>query len=294
MSPMGDEPIKTVLARISATVGQWGRETTLEQMRQGFADLVSGGRRPPFRPADADGIPAAWFGEGDGVVLYCHGGGYQMGSIASHGPLMADIAEAADMRVLGFDYRLAPEHRHPAALDDAIRVYRWLLDGGIRPERLAIGGDSAGAGLALATVLRARAESLPLPSAIVLLSPWVDMEARGHSYETRAALDPLTQRDKVLMMVRAYLGRDGDPAHPWASPVNGDLSDLPPILIHVGDHETVLGDTELLAARARAAGTEVETVVWPGMIHHFQVFPELAESRASLAQIGAYLRDRIG
>jgi len=280
--------------RITATFSGWGRGTTLDEMRDGFAGLVSGGRRPDQTPVDANGIPAAWFGTGEGVVFYCHGGGYQMGSIVSHGPLMSDIAEAGNVRVLGFDYRLAPEHRYPAALQDSVTAYRWLLDQGTDPSRIAFAGDSAGAGLALATMLRAKTEALPLPRAAVFLSPWVDMEARSDSYQTRAELDPLTQRDKVLAMVRSYLGREGDPADPGASPVNGDLTGLPPILIHVGQNETVLGDTELLAKRGRAAGVGVEVVIWDDMIHHFQVFPELDEARQSLAQIGAYLRATLG
>lgn len=291
---MTDAPIDLVRARIAAVFGQWGRGTTLEEMRAGFAELVSHGRRPDMMPADAGGVPAGWFGSGEGVILYCHGGGYQMGSLLSHGPLMADLAAASGARVLGFDYRLAPENRYPAALDDAVAVYRWLLDQGVDPSRLAIAGDSAGAGLALATMLKVRAEGLPLPAAAVFLSPWIDMELRGDSYENRAEVDPLTQKAKVAMMVRAYIGRDGDPSNPDVSPINGDLAGLPPILVHVGNNETVLGDTELLQARAAAVGTRVEAVVWDDMIHHFQVFPELAESRDSLAQIGAWLRSRIG
>ncbi len=291
---MAKKAIDTVFERISGVVGQWGRGTTLEEMRSGFAQLVSGGVRPPLTEVDANGIPAAWIGEqGDGVLMYCHGGGYQMGSIASHGALMADIAAASGLRVLGFDYRLAPEHRFPAALDDSLAVYRWLLDQGIAPAKLAIAGDSAGAGLALATLLKARDEGLPMPAAIVFLSPWLDMEAKSDTYQTRAAVDPLTQRQAVLMMVKTYLGRDDDPSHPYASPINGDLSGLPPMLVHVGDHETVLGDSEHLRTRARAAGTDIEMVVWDEMIHHFQVFSELEETQKSIQQIGAFLREKL-
>lgn len=291
---MVQKPIDVVFERISSALGQWGHGTSLEEMRSGFAQLVSDGIRPPLTEIDANGVPAAWIGEqGDSVLMYCHGGGYQMGSIASHGALMADLATSSGARVLGFDYRLAPEHRFPAALDDSLTVYRWLLDQGIAPAKLAIGGDSAGAGLALATLLKARDEGLPMPAAIVFLSPWLDMEANSDTYRTRAALDPLTQRQAVLMMVKTYLGRDGDPSHPYASPINGDLAGLPPILVHVGDHETVLGDSELLHARARAAGTEMEIVVWDEMIHHFQVFPELEEARKSIQQIGEFLQEKL-
>lgn len=290
---MTPRPIDTVLQRITDIFGSWSRETTLDQMRDGFASLVSADRVPEQTRTDADGIPAAWFGSGEGVVLYCHGGGYQMGSIRSHGPLMADLAEASGMRVLGFDYRLAPEHRYPAALEDTLRVYRWLLDQGTPPDRIAVAGDSAGAGLALAMLLKAREAALPLPAAVALLSPWVDMEARADTYESKAKLDPLTQKAKVQMMAKTYLGRDGDPADPLASPVNGDLSGLPEMLIHVGENETVLGDTHLLEERVKAADGSAEVVVWAGMIHHFQVFPELPQSRESLVQIGDWLRGKI-
>lgn len=291
---MTNPQMDTVLNRITKIFGSWGRGTTLEEMRNGFAELVSAGNRPERVDVDANGIPAAWFGHGDGIVLYCHGGGYQMGSIASHGPLMADIAETAGVRVLGFDYRLAPENRYPAALEDSVTVYRWLLDQNVDPARLAIAGDSAGAGLALSTMLKVREAGLPLPGAAVFLSPWLDMQAQSDTYETRAKLDPLTQRDKVMAMVRTYIGKDGDPTDPLASPINGDLTGLPPILVHVGQNETVLGDTQMLVERAKSTDTSVDVVVWDDMIHHFQVFSELDEARASLEQIGDYLRERIG
>ncbi|UYV35733.1 alpha/beta hydrolase [Rhodobacteraceae bacterium D3-12] len=291
---MNLQQMDAVRTRIATIFDGWNQSTTLDDMRNGFAELVSAGRTTDLTPADANGVPAAWFGQGDGVLFYCHGGGYQMGSIASHGPLMADLASASGCRVLGFDYRLAPEHRYPAALEDSIHAYRWLLDQGVTADRIAIAGDSAGAGLALATMLKSKQHDLPLPATAVFLSPWVDMLARSDTYQTRAERDPLTQRDKVMAMVKTYLGKDGDASDPFASPIEGDLSGLPPILVHVGGDETVLGDARLLSERAQAVGTEVETVVWDNMIHHFQVFPELDEARQSLAAIGDYLRNKIG
>ncbi len=282
-----------VRGRITAIFGTWGRETTLAEMRAGFADLISAGRTADFELIDANGVPAAWFGRGEGVLFYCHGGGYQMGSIASHGPLMADLAGAAGIRAFGFDYRLAPEHKFPAALDDSLTAYCWLLDQGINPSAIAIGGDSAGCGLALATLIAARDRGLPLPAAAVFLSPWVDLEAQSDTFLTNARVDPLTQKDKVLAMARAYIGRQGDPKNPLASPINGDMSGLPPMLIHVGRNETVLGDTEMLARTARNAGVSAKVKIWDEMIHHFQVFPELNEARASIAEIGAFLGEKI-
>jgi epsilon-lactone hydrolase len=285
-----------VLTRISEVFGCWGAGTTLDEMREGFAQLVSGGRRPSaMRAVDAGGVPGAWIGDetAERVVLYCHGGGYQMGSILSHGDLMQRLADESGAKVFGFDYRLAPEHRYPAALEDAVTVYHWLMDNGVRPEKLAIAGDSAGAGLALAMMLKLREWGSPMPAAAVFLSPWLDLQARSATYETMAALDPLTQRDKVLRMARTYLGKLGDLTDPLASPIEGDLAGMPPVLVHVGGSETVLGDSEMLLDRAAQAGTDVKVEIWPGMIHHFQVFPELVEAGQSIRQIGAYLREKL-
>ena len=289
------KPIEHVFERINATLGAWTRDTTLEEMRAGLEAMLAWTPEPAFEPFEANGIPAAWVGPShqEPVLLYFHGGGYQAGSIRSHLGLMDAIATASEIRVLGFNYRLAPEHRFPAALEDAIAVYRWLLDTGQNPSTIAFAGDSAGAGLAVATIFAARDEALPLPAAAVLLSPWLDMEATGESFKTRAKLDPMTQRDKLLLMARTYLGRDGDPRNPLASPIHGDLSGLPPILIHVGDHETVLDDSRVFADKAEAAGSQVNVVIWDEMIHHFQLFQELVEAQRSIAQIAEFLKTHL-
>lgn len=292
---MNDRPIDRVRERISRTFGAWTGDTTLGEMRAGFEAMLARTPEPAFAPVDANGVPAAWIGGSrtGPVILYFHGGGYQIGSIRSHLDLMDRLAAASGLRVLGFDYRLAPEHRFPAALDDALSVYRWLLDSGQDRNSIAFAGDSAGAGLAVGAMLAARERGLPGPAAAALLSPWFDMEARGGSFETRASLDPLTQRDKLLMMARTYLGRSGDPRNPHASPIHGDLAGLPPILIHVGDHETVLDDSREFARKAKAAGSEVDVVVWEEMIHHFQVFAELEETRRSIEQIASFMRQHL-
>lgn len=293
---MPQNAMNEVLTRISDVFGSWGAGTTLDEMRDGFAQLVSSGRRPTqIRNVDAAGVPGAWIGDetAERVVLYCHGGGYQMGSILSHGDLMQRLADESGAKVFGFDYRLAPEHRYPAALEDAVATYDWLIGNGVSPQKLAVAGDSAGAGLALAMMLKLRALGSPMPATAVFLSPWLDLQARSDTYRTMADLDPLTQREKVLRMARTYIGKQGDPTDPLASPIEGDLSGMPPILVHVGGSETVLGDSELLLDRAAAAGTDVRVEIWPGMIHHFQVFPELAEAGQSLKQIGAYLKEKL-
>src|SRR5690606_5447385 len=166
------------------------------------------------------------------------------------------ISKAANCRVLSLDYRLAPEHPFPAAVDDAVTGYRWLLDQGIRPDRIAIAGDSAGGGLAAATLVALKDRGEPMPAAGVCLSPWVDMEGTGESMTSRAALDPMVQKDGLKDMASLYL--DGaDPRSPLAAPLYADLSGLPPLLIQVGTAETLYDDATRLAEKAEAAGVDV-------------------------------------
>lgn len=296
------EQIAEITARIAALFGAWTAETPLSEMRADFDAFLASDRPAHSAPGTLGGVPAEWLAapgaaalENGPVVLYFHGGGYQMGSIRSHRDLMIRLSEAAGCRVVGVDYRLAPEHKFPAAVEDAAAAYAALLEEPTAPPpgRIALAGDSAGAGLAVAAMLEARAAGLPLPGAAVLLSPWLDMEATGATYDSRAAVDPMTQRDKIRMMARAYLGKAGDPRDPRASPIHADLAGLPPVLIHVGDHETVLDDSRRFAETARAAGCDVELAVWDRMIHHFQVFPELPETRRSLAGIADFLARRL-
>ncbi|MGX1096420.1 alpha/beta hydrolase [Amorphus sp. MBR-141] len=282
--------------RIRDVFGGWTRETTLAEMRSDFDRMLASERTASIEPVQIGAISAdriiADGATRDRAVLYFHGGGYQMGSRLSHRDLMIRLSEASTAEVVGFDYRLAPEHRFPAAVEDGVAAYRWLIDTGLPASAIAFAGDSAGGGLAVATLLSARSAGLPMPGATVLLSPWLDMEATGETYESRAAVDPMTQRDKILLMARTYLGRAGDHRDPLASPVHADLAGLPPMLIHVGDHETILDDSRVFAARARAADVSVTVSVFEEMIHHFQVFPDLNATRRSMAEIGAFLREK--
>lgn len=229
----------------------------------------------------------------ESVILFCHGGGYQIGSIKSHLNLMSRLSTAAGGRVLGFDYRLAPEHRFPAATEDAFAAYRWLLDSDIDPNSIVVAGDSAGAALALGVALQARDAGIAIPAGLVLISPWLDLTMRGDSYISRASVDVFSKPEQLAVMARTYLGRDGDPRHPLASPVEADLRGLPPILIHAGDLDITLDDSNLLAERARKQGVTVQLKIWPEMFHHFQVFPELPEAGQSLAEIGAFVRAHV-
>lgn len=227
------------------------------------------------------------------VVLYLHGGGYCIGSPRSHRHLAAAIATAMNAVALVPDYRLAPEHPFPAALDDALAVYRALLADGVAPSRVVIAGDSAGGGLTVATLVALRDAGVSLPAAGACLSPWVDLTCAGASYETRAAADPIVKRESVGEMATAYLG-GRDATTPLASPLYADLTALPPLLIQVGNDEVLLDDAVQLADRAKAAGVGTTLEIWPDMIHVWPWFLSmLDEAPAAVAAIAAFARSRI-
>ena len=243
----------------------------------------------PVAPAEWLRPPSAEPGR---VVLYLHGGGYVIGSPRSHRHLAAAIAGAAGASALLLDYRLAPEHPFPAAVEDATAAYRWLLDQAIAPERIVIAGDSAGGGLTVATLLALREARVPLPAGGVCISPWVDLTCSGASYVTKADADPIVERSGVEEMARAYLGAT-PPRTPLASPLFADLRGLPPLLIHVGTDEVLLDDAVQLAERAKAAGVDATLEVYDRMIHVWHWFlPMLDEAQTAVEAIGRFVRSR--
>jgi phosphinothricin tripeptide acetyl hydrolase len=243
----------------------------------------------PAAPAEWLRPPSAAPGR---VVLYLHGGGYVIGSPRSHRHLAAAIAGAAGASALLLDYRLAPEHPFPAAVEDATSAYRWLLDQAIAPERIVIAGDSAGGGLTVATLLALREARVPLPAGGVCISPWVDLTCSGASYRTMAAADPIVRRAGVEEMARAYLGAT-PPRTPLASPLFADLRGLPPLLIHVGSDEVLLDDAVQLAERAKAAGVDATLEIYDRMIHVWHWFlPMLDEAQTAVEAIGRFVRSR--
>ncbi len=246
----------------------------------------------------ANGVDGEWISAcgaaHDRAVLYLHGGGYVAGSVNTHRDLMGRVSRSAKAVVLGLNYRLAPEHPFPAALEDSIAGYLHLLREGFRPSAIAVVGDSAGGGLAVAAMVAAREARLPLPGAAVCLSPWVDLEAKGRSMITRASIDPIASRETVLALARMYLGA-ADPRTPAASPLHAELKDLPPMLIQVGDAETLLDDSIRLARRGIAAGVKVRLEVWPDMMHVWHRWAGvLPAAQAALEAVGGFIRQHTG
>lgn len=288
-------PVDRVIARIRKVYAGWNRSTSMEQMRSDWDAFFPLDRAPATISAvDAGGVDARWIDApgalSDRVLIYFHGGGFKIGSATSHQDLMARLSAAASCRVLGLNYRLMPEHRFPAPIEDAQKAYRWVLAQGIAPQRVAFAGDSAGGGLVASTMLALREAGQPLPSAGVMLSALTDFETCGESYDTRAAADPIHQKPMIQALARMYLGTTHSARDPLASPLYGELRGLPPLLLQVGDRETGLDDSRLFAEAARKAGVDVRLSIWDGMIHVFQQFPDdLPQAGQAIAEIGDFL-----
>ena len=247
-------------------------------------------------PVEAGGVSAEWSvadgADQDKVILYVHGGGYVMGSAGSHRDMTGRLSQTAGARVLSLNYRLAPEHPFPAPVDDSVAAYRWLLGQGIQASNIAIAGDSAGGGLALAALIAIRDAGEPVPAAGIGISPWVDMEGTGESMTTRAAVDPVVQKEGLLGMAKLYLG-DADPKNPLAAPLHANLAGLPPLLIQVGDSETLLDDATRITERARKADVDVTLKIWDEMPHVWHLFaPILPEGQQAIEEIGAFFKEQ--
>lgn len=266
-------------------------------LRQAWESAVAHVELPSgitLTPIVAGGVDAAWVESATAasgrVLLFLHGGGFNSGSWFTHRELAARLSLASGARVLLLNYRLAPEHPCPAAIEDAAAGYQWLLDQGCDPAQIVIGGDSSGGGLVLATLVWLRDHGLPLPVAGVLLSPWVDLTMSGASVQHRAALDPLTTLRGFQRAAAWYVG-PSDLNQPLASPLYADLHGLPPLLIQVGDHELLLSDATRLAEQARASGVEVTLEVWDEMWHVWQAWAgALPEGQQAIERIGAFIQ----
>jgi len=283
--------------------GRWllkrhGRnDVTIEQKRRHAATAARLVPKPPAGTetlaVDAGGVRAdrvsTRLSECCRHILFLHGGGFIVGSPALYRHFTWRIASAARARVLSVDYRLAPEHPFPAALDDAVTAYRWLLADGAEPQRIAVMGDSAGGGLALSLLLRLRDESIRLPAAAVALSPWTDLALTGLSFKLNASADPLVSTEQARRFVDYYLA-GADPRTPYASPLYGKPEGLPPTIIQVGSDEVLRDDAVRMADRMRAAGCRVELEIWPRMPHVWHLFaPVMPEARRAIERIGAFV-----
>jgi monoterpene epsilon-lactone hydrolase len=276
-------------------------EKTLEQLRadwEKFAESFPPAPDISFEPLSAGGVSSEWVtapnSATDRVMLFCHGGGYTIGTLASYRNFTGNLARAAHARLLATGYRLAPEHPFPAALDDAVASYRWLIEQGIPPQRIVVAGDSAGGGLALATVIALRDRGDPLPAAIVAICASTDLAKEGASVKERAHLDPVVNYKSSMAHALRYVGNEDNLKNPLASPLYAELHGLPPILILVGTHESLFDDSTRFAAKAEAAGVEVELDIWESMIHVWPLFADiLPEGRAAIEKIGDYVRMRI-
>jgi acetyl esterase/lipase len=300
MSHRGVEVIRSFLTEYRLSAG------SLLDQRAAMEGMAASSEPPEgvgIRRSTLGGRQAEWISpdgtpedDRDGaVVLYLHGGGYCIGSLDTHRGLAARIARAADCTVVTIDYRLAPEHQFPCAVEDACAAYRELLAIGKHPGRIAIAGDSAGGGLTVATLLALRSDRTPLPAAAACLSPWADLTQSAPTYQTLADVDPMVSKEGLDVMAAAYLG-DTDAHNELASPLFADnLGDLPPVLIEVGEHEVLLDDSLRLADRIRSDGGSVNLTEWPELIHVFQAFPGplVPEADQSIAGVGSFLAGQL-
>ncbi|MBY3050183.1 alpha/beta hydrolase [Rhizobium laguerreae] len=276
--------------QVEKLVGLWKDHFTgadsLQQRRTAFRTLMEttpGPTRIQVRQVDADGVDAElmWPARlhhpiGQRVILYIHGGGFSSGSIRTHSLLAGSLAKAASSDVFLIDYRLMPEYGYPAQINDALTAYRWLLDNGYRSENVIVAGDGAGGNIAIETVLRQMRAAKPLPAAVIALSPITDLAATGDSMTSNAKSDPLVSKMSIESLRKTYLG-SRSPTDPQASPLYADMTGFPPLLLQVGAGEVLLDDTLRLADKARQAGVDVTTEVWPGMPHQWQLFPSLLD-----------------
>ncbi len=293
MASRGAEDLKAFLRNWAAILTA-RPDMPLDELRLMFehwGDVTAEPGDVDYIEADANGVPALWANPKgcaqDRALLCFHGGGYVTGSMYTHRKMYGHLAKAVGCRALIPHYRRAPEHVHPAPVDDAVRTYEWLLDQGIAPGHIALCGDSAGGALAVTALLRARQRHRPMPAATMPLSPWVDLEIVGASLATNREKDVLVQKDVVEAMAATFMGESGNRRDPLANPLYADLKGLPPMYIQVGGDETLLDDSRRLADRAKGAGVYVRLDVFPEMQHVFHFAaghaPEADEAIKKLA-----------
>ena len=301
MASQQSEELKTLYRGWIAAM-QADPEMPLDELRRRFehwGDITGEPGGVDYIETDAGGVPSMWAtpkGCAESRVLLCaHGGGYVVGSMYTHRKAYGHVAKAVGCRALIVNYGRAPENIHPGPVDDMVKAYKWLLDQGIQSGHIAFIGDSAGGGLAVTTILRARERELPLPAATMPLSPWLDMDAGGETFETNRERDVLVSRDVIATMAGTFLGEDGNRNDPLANPLHAELRGLPPIYIQTGADETLLSDSRDLADLARRSDVQVTLEVVPEMQHVFQFLAGVApEADAAIARLAKWVRPHLG
>jgi len=249
--------------------------------------------------ADDSPVPCLWakpkHADASRVIVCTHGGGYSFGSMYSHRKMFGHVARAVGCSALIVHYRRSPEHTHPTQVNDCTDVYEWLLRRGVKPEHIALTGDSAGGALAITTLLCARARGLPLPAASVPMSPWVDMEITGQTITDNADTDHFVKRAMLETMTPVFLGENGSRKDSLANPLYADLAGLPPFYVQVGSHEALLDDSRNFVAKVKAAGGEVKLDIYPEMQHVFHMLAGVApEADQAIADMAAWLKPKLG
>jgi len=276
------------------------QQLTLENKRQQVEEMTRRVKPPVGMytvTVSANGISCEWVktlkSSDSHTLFFLHGGEYIRGSIRSHCGLAARLADASGGRALMIDYRLAPEFPFPVAIDDVLNAYAWLTKR-VPPKKIVFVGDAAGAGLALAAMLKLKEEGTPLPAAAVLLCPWVDLECSHDHYQSLAELDPIQTKDELQEAARMYYQKES-PKNPFVSPIYGYLKGLPPLFIQASTHDLLLGDAQQLAEKAQAAGVKVELDVWDQMLHNWQIYGgRLPEAGKAIQKAGEFIKQKVG
>jgi len=292
---MRSKAYENLLQMLANQVPDW--HSPISKLRENFetaAQLFMVGRDVRVEKTVLDGIPAEWLtpsnARTDRVLIYLHGGAYCIGSLNTHRALASNLARSAKARCVNVDYRLTPEHVFPAAVEDGVKAYRSLMDEGVPARNIVIAGDSAGGGLAMATLLSLRDQGVALPRGAVIISPWTDLLGTGESVKTKASVDPILNPDALDFYAAMYC--KGDMRDPLASPLYGDLTGLPPLLIQVGTDEILLDDATRLAERANAVGVKVDLRIAEGMLHVWHLFASLVpEGEQGIDEAGEWVRN---
>jgi epsilon-lactone hydrolase len=301
MASRESEALKTLYRGWAAALAA-NPEMPLNELRLMFehcGDVTAEPGGVDYIETDAGGVPALWAvpkGCVDDRVLPCmHGSSYVTASMYTHRKVYGHLAKAIGCRALILHYRRAPEHVHPAPVDDAVTAYRWLLDQGVAPRHIALTGDSAGGALAVTTLLRARERNLPMPAATMPLSPWVDLEITGETLVSNREKDAIVQKEVVEVMATTFLGEGGNRKDPLANPLYADLEGLPPMYIQVGGDETLLDDSRRLREHAKKAGVDVRLDEFPEMQHVFHFSAGHApEADVAIRKLAEWVRPKLG